>query len=195
MMSDFNTYDTYVTPFSTRYTSKEMQYVFSQRNRFSTWRQLWIWLAEAQKELGIEGISDEAIAQMKSRKDIRDEEFKVAEVEEKRRRHDVMAHVHTFGQAAPLASGIIHLGATSCYLTDCADQIFLRDGLQMLITKLARGIKQLAIFSMKHKDRTLDRLTEVIECLLISCSPVPWVHSLSVRTTCYGRKARYLVDK
>lgn len=91
-MADYNTY---VTPFSTRYTSKEMQYVFSARNRFSTWRQLWIWLAESEKELGLGGISDEAIEQMKSRQLIQDDEFKIAAEEEKRRRHDVMAHVHT----------------------------------------------------------------------------------------------------
>ena len=97
-----------------------MKHLFSPRNRFSTWRKLWLWLAEAELELGLDGITKEAIAQMAEHVEIRDDEFAVAALEEKRRRHDVMAHVHTFGLAAPKAAGIIHLGATSCYVTDNA---------------------------------------------------------------------------
>ena len=89
-----------------------MKYVFSPRNRFSTWRQLWVYLAEAQRELGLD-IPDDAISQLQSHVQIEDEEFKTAAIEEKRRRHDVMAHVHTYGLAAPAAAGIIHWGATS----------------------------------------------------------------------------------
>ena len=107
-----NNYDTYVTPLSTRYTSEEMKRIFSSRNRFSTWRQLWYYLASAEKELGLRGITDEALQQMKDHQEIQDDEFETARVEEARRRHDVMAHVHTFGVAAPGAAGIIHLGAT-----------------------------------------------------------------------------------
>jgi hypothetical protein len=99
-----------------------MKYLFSPRNRFSTWRQLWIWLAESEKELGLD-ITDEAVQQMKAHQIIQDEEFKVAAEEEKKRRHDVMAHVHTFGLKAPAAAGIIHWGATSCYCTDNADLV------------------------------------------------------------------------
>ena len=89
-----------------------MQYIFSQRNRFSTWRQLWLYLAESERELGLD-ISDEALTQLKEHVRIEDDEFKTAADEERRRRHDVMAHVHTYGLAAPKAAGIIHWGATS----------------------------------------------------------------------------------
>jgi adenylosuccinate lyase len=102
-------------------------------------------------ELGLE-ISDEAVQQMKSRLTIEDDEFKVAAEEEKRRRHDVMAHVHAFGQVAPAAAGIIHWGATSCYCTDNADLILLRDGLDILIPKLAVVIDKLSGFAKQNKD-------------------------------------------
>jgi adenylosuccinate lyase len=98
------------------FIGKEMKTIFSQRNRASTWRTLWINLAEAEKTLGLD-ISDEAIKQLKENNIMTDEDFVVASEEEKRRRHDVMAHVHAFGQAAPAAAGIIHWGATSCYVT------------------------------------------------------------------------------
>lgn len=99
-----------------------MKFIFSPRNRFSTWRQLWVYLAESEKELGLE-IPDDAIAQLKAHVRIEESEFATAAVEEKRRRHDVMAHVHTYGIAAPAAAGIIHWGATSCYVTDNADLV------------------------------------------------------------------------
>ncbi|KAF2786361.1 putative adenylosuccinate lyase Ade13 [Melanomma pulvis-pyrius CBS 109.77] len=143
--------DTYQDPLNSRYSSKEMKYLFSPRNRFSTWRQLWVWLAEAEKELGLD-ISDEAIQQMQNHTTIKDEEFAVAAEEEKKRRHDVMAHVHTFGLAAPAAAGIIHWGATSCYCTDNADLIFLRDGLDILLPKLATVIEKLSDFAKEYKN-------------------------------------------
>ena len=115
--------DVYQDPLNSRYASNEMKYLFSPRNRFSTWRQLWIWLAQSEKELGLD-ISDEAIQQMQAHQVIQDEEFAVAAEEEKKRRHDVMAHVHTYGLKAPAAAGIIHWGATSCYCTDNADLVF-----------------------------------------------------------------------
>ena len=101
-----------ISPLNSRCSSQEMQYIFSPRNRFSTWRQLWVYLAESERELGLD-ISEEAIAQLKAHQRIEDDEFAAAALEEKRRRHDVMAHVHTYGLVAPQAAGIIHWGATS----------------------------------------------------------------------------------
>ena len=142
--------DSWQSPLVGRYASKEMLTLFSPRTRASTWRQLWIWLAEAEKELGLD-ISEEAITQMEAAKDMTDDDFQVAAVEEKRRRHDVMAHVHAFGQRAPAAAGKIHLGATSCYVTDNADLIFLRDGLSILLPKVAKCISKLSDFSVEYK--------------------------------------------
>ncbi len=143
-------YDEWQSPMGARYASKDMLKLFSARTRASTWRQLWIWLAEAEQTLGLD-ISDEAISQMKAASTMSDEDFHVAAIEEKRRRHDVMAHVHAFGLRAPAAAGKIHLGATSCYVTDNADLIFLRDGLAMLEPKLARCIKKLSDFALEYK--------------------------------------------
>ncbi|AQZ11267.1 ADE13 (YLR359W) [Zygosaccharomyces parabailii] len=148
-MSDF---DKYLTPLSSRYASKEMSSLFSMRNRFSTWRKLWLNLAIAEKELGLDVISDEAIAQMRDHLVITDEEIAQASAQEAIVRHDVMAHVHTFGQTCPAAAGIIHLGATSCFVTDNADLIFLRDAYDLLIPKLVNVIDRLAQFAIKYKD-------------------------------------------
>lgn len=131
-------------------SGKEMLTLFSARTRASTWRSLWIWLAESQRELGLD-ISEEAIAEMRAHASMTDVDFEVAAVEEKRRRHDVMAHVHAFGLAAPAAAGIIHWGATSCYCTDNADLIFLRDGLSLLLPKLAKCIGKLAAFAQEYR--------------------------------------------
>jgi adenylosuccinate lyase len=124
--------------------------LFSARTRASTWRSLWIWLAESQRELGLD-ISEEAITQMKARATMTDEDFDIAAVEEKRRRHDVMAHVHAFGLAAPAAAGIIHLGATSCYCTDNGDLLHLQQGLGLLLPKLAMCIQNLSKFADEYK--------------------------------------------
>ncbi|KAG9863050.1 adenylosuccinate lyase, partial [Aureobasidium melanogenum] len=115
-------------------------------------RQLWIWLAESQKELGL-AISDEAINQMKVNQIVQDDEFKIAAKEEERRRHDVMAWVHTYGLCAPAAAGIIHWGATSCYVTDNADLVLMRDGLDILLKKMATAIDKLSAFAMQWKDQ------------------------------------------
>lgn len=144
--------DEYQTPFNSRYCSEEMKRLWSPRRRFSTWRQLWLWLAEAEKELGLEGISEEAIQQLRDHVNIKDEEFAIIAEEEKRRRHDVMAHVHGYGLKAPAAAGSIHLGATSCYVTDNADLIFLKEGLQIILRKMAIVIKKLSNFALKYKD-------------------------------------------
>ncbi|KAI9791009.1 MAG: adenylosuccinase ade13 [Peltula sp. TS41687] len=125
--------------------------LFSARKRFSTWRQLWTWLAEAERGLGLD-ISEEAISQMKDHITLTDEDFQVAEAEEKKRRHDVMAHLHAFGQVAPAAAGIIHWGATSCYCTDNGDLLVLKEGLDLLLPKLAVVIQKLATFALDHKD-------------------------------------------
>jgi adenylosuccinate lyase len=103
-------FDTYQTSLTGRYCSQQMSQLFSQRSRHSTWRKLWLYLAEAEKELGIETISEEALQQMRDNLTVTDADFETARVEEKRRRHDVMAHVHAFGEVAPKAAGIIHYG-------------------------------------------------------------------------------------
>ena len=118
--------DTYENPLITRYASKEMSRVFSDDNRFTTWRKLWIALAEGEKELGLD-ITDEQIAQMKAH--VSDINYDVAAAREKEVRHDVMAHVYAFGQQAPAAKPIIHLGATSCYVMDNAEVILLIEAL------------------------------------------------------------------
>lgn len=112
-------HDKYQSPLVSRYASKEMAYTFSEDKRYSTWRTLWLNLAIAEKQLGLTDITDEAIEQMRAH--LTDIDYKVAAEEEKKRRHDVMAHVHTFGLVAPAAAPIIHLGATSCYVTGKKD--------------------------------------------------------------------------
>jgi adenylosuccinate lyase len=105
-------FDSYQTSLTGRYCSAEMSQLFSQRSRHSTWRKLWLYLAEAEKELGIETISEEALQEMRAHLMVTDADFEIARVEEKKRRHDVMAHVHAFGQVAPKAAGIIHYGVS-----------------------------------------------------------------------------------
>lgn len=105
-------FDSYQTSLTGRYCSPQMSKLFSQRSRHSTWRQLWLYLAESEHELGIKTITPEALAQMKANLVLTDADFEVARIEEKRRRHDVMAHVHAFGAVAPAAAGIIHYGVS-----------------------------------------------------------------------------------
>ena len=130
----------YITPLSTRYVSPEMNANFGDQKKFSTWRQLWTWLAEAEKECGMD-ITEEQLEEMRSK--INDIDFEIAAKEEKARRHDVMAHVHTFGQAAPTAAPIIHAGATSCFVGDNADCIIVRDALDILLPKLATAVARM----------------------------------------------------
>ena len=117
-------YDSYESPFCTRYSSREMQYIFSAENKFRTFRRLWIALARAEKKLGL-NITDEQIAELEKYRD--DINFDVAEAREKEVRHDVMSHVYAYGQQCPKAKGIIHLGATSCYVGDNTDIINLSE--------------------------------------------------------------------
>ncbi|KAI0033498.1 adenylosuccinate lyase [Vararia minispora EC-137] len=142
---------TYQTPLSSRYASKEMAHLFSAENRFHTWRKLWLNLAIAEKRLGLH-ISDEAIQQMEASLHLDSAQFEIAAQEEKKRRHDVMAHVHTFGIVAPAAAGIIHLGATSCYVTDNADLIFIRTALTLILGKLAVVIDRLSAFAKQYRE-------------------------------------------
>ena len=113
--------DRYISPLSGRYASKEMQYIFSQEKKFRTWRQLWIALAETEKELGLKEITDEMISELKEH--ALDINYEVAEEREREVRHDVMSHVYAYGQQCPKAAGIIHLGATSCYVSSIASLI------------------------------------------------------------------------
>jgi len=139
----------YESPLVSRYASKEMVYNFSDMKKFSTWRKLWLYLAKCEKKLGVE-ISDEQIAEMEQ--NITNIDFTVAAEEEKRLRHDVMAHIHTFAKCSPKAAPIIHLGATSAYVGDNADLICMRDALDMLLLKLARTISRLNNFCLTYKE-------------------------------------------
>ena len=141
--------NSYKNPLEERYSSEEMLYNFSPNNKFRNWRKLWIALAEIQKDLGLD-ISDEQIAELK--KNAEDIDYVKAAEYEKKFRHDVMAHVHTYGDAAPSAKGIIHLGATSAFVGDNTDLIQMRDGLLLLRKQLANVIKNLSDFALKYKD-------------------------------------------
>lgn len=140
----------YHSPFDGRYTSKEMNSLFSDDTKFSTWRRLWVALAKAEKQLGLEEITDEQIAEMERYAD--DINYDVADAREKEVRHDVMAHVYAFGQQAKSAERIIHLGATSCYVTDNTDILNIRDGLELIRGKLLGVIIMLADFADETKD-------------------------------------------
>ncbi len=145
-----NEYDQYISPFSERYASKEMQYLFSYNKKFSTWRKLWVALAESEKELGLTSITDEMISEMKEH--IFDIDYEVCEVYEKKFRHDVMAHIHAYGDKCPKAKGIIHLGATSCYVGDNTDIIVMKEALELVKKKLVNVIDILSKFATKYKD-------------------------------------------
>ncbi|MCX7841651.1 MAG: adenylosuccinate lyase [Clostridia bacterium] len=140
--------NTYESPFNSRYASREMQELFSSDMKFKTWRRLWIALAEAEKELGL-NITDEQIEELKKYKD--QINYEVAEKKEKEVRHDVMAHVHAYGEQCPAAKGIIHLGATSCYVGDNTDIIIMTEALKLVRKKLVTTVGKLADFAMKYK--------------------------------------------
>ncbi len=141
--------DTYENPLITRYASKEMSYIFSDESKFSTWRKLWVALAEAEKELGL-NITEEQINEMKE--NIYNINYDLAAQKEKEFRHDVMAHVHTFGDICPKAMPIIHLGATSMYVVDNTDSILMKEALLLLKKKLVNVISVLSDFCIKYKD-------------------------------------------
>lgn len=147
--------DRYSSPLSERYASKEMQYIFSQDMKFSTWRKLWIALAETEMELGLSEngkpvITQEQIDEMKEH--VYDINYDVAKEREKLVRHDVMSHVYAFGQQCPKAAGIIHLGATSCYVGDNTDIIIMNEALKLVHKKLVNVIAELAKFADTYKN-------------------------------------------
>lgn len=144
-----NKYTTYSNPLTDRYCSKNMSYIFSPQFKFSTWRKLWVALAEGEKELGI-NISDEQIAQLKAHID--DINFEQARQIEKEVRHDVMSHVKAYGLQCPDAKGIIHLGATSAYVGDNTDVIQMNEALKLIRVKLVNLIDNLKEFALKYKD-------------------------------------------
>ena len=139
----------YENPLIRRYASPEMSRLWGDDKKFRTWRQLWVWLAEAEAELGLP-IKPEQIAELKQHVDTID--FAAAEAHEQRLRHDVMAHIHAYGDQCPSAKGIIHLGATSCYVTDNTDLMLMRDGMKMLSGRLAAVIDRLATLAKQHRD-------------------------------------------
>ncbi|MGN1314795.1 MAG: adenylosuccinate lyase [Lachnospiraceae bacterium] len=148
--------DIYLSPLSERYASREMQYIFSPDMKFRTWRKLWIALAETQKELGLSQngkpvITQEQIDELKAHAE--EINYDVAKAREKEVRHDVMSHVYAYGQQCPKAAGIIHLGATSCYVGDNTDIIVMTEGLKLVKKKLLNVIKELADFAEEYKSQ------------------------------------------
>ena len=142
-------YDGYISPLSQRYASEQMQYLFSQNMKFRTWRKLWIALAETQKELGL-NITQEQIDEMKAHQD--DINYEDAQEREKLVRHDVMSHVYAYGLQCPKAKGIIHLGATSCYVGDNTDIIIMREALRLVRSKVVNVIARLASFAEEYRN-------------------------------------------
>ena len=140
--------DRYETPLSSRYASDEMLRLFSPDKKFSTWRRLWVALARAEMELGLP-ITAEQVQEMEAHLD--DINYDRAAEWEKKLRHDVMAHIHAFGEQCPKAMPIIHLGATSCYVGDNTDVILMREGLELLRSKLLRVIRRLSGFALQYK--------------------------------------------
>ncbi|MEG0306567.1 MAG: adenylosuccinate lyase [Clostridium sp.] len=141
--------NTYNSPLNTRYASKEMSYLFSDEMKFKTWRKLWVALAEGEQELGL-NITDDQLKQL--RDNIENIDYDLAARREKEVRHDVMSHVYTYGVAAPLAKGIIHLGATSCYVGDNTDLLVMREAMHLIRKKVINVLNQLGEFAMKYKD-------------------------------------------
>ena len=139
----------YESPLNSRYASPEMQYIFSPDKKFTTWRKLWIALAESEKELGLD-ITDEQINELKEH--VNDVDYEKAAEYEKKLRHDVMAHVHAYGDQCPKAKGIIHLGATSCYVGDNTDIILMREALALIRKRLVVCIKKLSEFADEYKE-------------------------------------------
>lgn len=142
-------HETYQSPLAGRYASEEMRRLFSAETKFGTWRRLWLALAEAEAELGLD-ISEEQLAELRAKLEPID--FEAAAEHERRLRHDVMAHVHTWGDACPKARGILHLGATSCFVTDNTDAILLRDGVRLVRRQLVSLVAQLKAFALEWRE-------------------------------------------
>ena len=163
-------HDRYVSPFSTRYASAEMQYLFSDDKKFKTWRRLWIALARAEQRQGL-AITDEQIAELEAHAD--DINYEDAQRREKECRHDVMSHVYAYGLQCPKAAGIIHLGATSCYVGDNTDLLIMREALELIDQKVIRVIARLAAFAEKYK----------------SLPALAYTHLQSAQLTTMGKRA------
>ena len=142
-------HDAYVSPLSTRYASREMQHIFSDNFKFRTWRKLWIALAKAEHALGLP-VTQAQIDELEAHQD--DINYDVAEERERLVRHDVMSHVYAYGQQCPQAAGIIHLGATSCYVGDNTDVIILREASRLVLAKCAQVARNLAGFAETYRD-------------------------------------------
>jgi len=170
-------HDTYVNPLCARYASKRMQSIFSDDSKFSTWRKLWIALAESEKELGID-ITDEQIAEMKA--NITNIDYEYAAKKEKEVRHDVMAHVHTYGLVCPKAMPIIHLGATSCYVGDNTDIILMREALLEVRKLLINTLEKLAEFAEKYKSQPTLAYThfQAAQPTTVGKRATLWMHDL-----------------
>src|SRR3954464_1368833 len=145
-MSD--SHEIYENPLISRYASREMATLWGDQRKFSTWRQLWVALAEAEAELGLP-ITKEQITELRAH--VNDIDFEAANNYERKLRHDVMAHVHAYGDVCPAARPIIHLGATSCYVTDNTDLILMRESLRLVARRLAVAIDQLGSFAGAHR--------------------------------------------
>ena len=172
-----NKYETYESPFCTRYSSKEMQYVFSAQKKFSTFRKLWVALARAEMKLGL-NITEEQVAELEANVDNID--FAVAEAREREVRHDVMAHVYAYGEVCPKAKGIIHLGATSCYVGDNTDVIVMRDAMEIVHRKLLNVIANLSDFAEKYKAMPCLAYTHLQPAQLTTVGKraTLWIHEL-----------------
>ena len=168
----------YSNPLAERYSSKEMLHIFSPEFKFRTWRKLWINLAEAEKELGLDFITDEQIAELKKFKD--DVNFEVAAEFEKKLRHDVMAHVHTYGEQAKNARKIIHLGATSAYVGDNTDLIQIKEGLLVIRKRMLVLIEKMRDFALEYKDLPTLGFThfQAAQLTTVGKRATLWLHSL-----------------
>ncbi len=164
--------DAYENPLVSRYASPEMARLLSARTKFATWRRLWLWLAESERELGLP-IPAEAIAELREHLVPTDAELASAERHERETRHDVMAQIHALGEVAPRARGILHLGATSAYVGDNADLMILRDALRLLEARAVRVVSRLAAFAREHRD--------------VAC--VGYTHFQSAQPTTVGKRA------
>ena len=163
-------YTLYENPLTDRYASRAMSELWGAQRKFSTWRRLWLALAESERQLGLP-ITDAQLDQMREHLD--DIDFDVADRHERRLRHDVMAHVHAFGDQCPQARPVIHLGATSCFVTDNTDLLLMREGLQMVVQRLVAVVDRLAVFARQHRD---------LPCL-------GWTHLQPAQPTTVGKRA------
>ncbi|RYP77245.1 hypothetical protein DL771_001294 [Monosporascus sp. 5C6A] len=150
-----------------------MSQLFSQRSRHSTWRKLWFFLAQSEKELGVETITAKALEEMEAHLIVTDSDFEVARIEEKTRRHDVMAHIYAYSIVAPSAAGIIHYGATSCFVTDNTELILMRDALDLLLSRIAKVLQNLTTFALKWKAEPTLSWTH-----LQAAQPAQWAQDL-----------------